>query len=171
MSSFRLLHTHLLFFLMQHLIIHLHLIAASKRLILRLLDVDFERILIECRGNVRCLFLMLLEYSVFAISCADPCVELHRLVPDLFYVLITRSTIVPVQLDGKTDTLDRPSIPKLADYQQVLPLRRQAFVYHLVLPSGEVHRQEQILDILPRKCDQMFDQRCNSLLISLFVDS
>ena len=48
MSSFRLLHTHLLFFLMQHFIIHLHLVAASKCLILRLLDVDFESILIEC---------------------------------------------------------------------------------------------------------------------------
>ena len=101
---------------------------------------------------------MLLEYSVLAISCADPCIELHRLVPDLFHGLITCSTIVPVQLDGKTDALDWLSIPKLADHQQVLPRRRQVFVYNLVLPAGEVHRQEQILDSLPRKCDQMFDQ-------------
>ena len=101
---------------------------------------------------------MLLEYAVLAISCADPCIELHRLVPDLFHALITCSTIVPVQLDGKTDALDWLSIPKLADHQQVLPRRRQVFVYNLVLPAGEVHRQEQILDSLPRKCDQMFDQ-------------
>ena len=117
MSSFRLLHANLLFFLIKNLIIHLHLIAASKCLILRLLDVDFESILIKFRSNVRCLLLILLEYAILTISCADPCVELHRLIPDLFNVLIARLIIVPVHFDGKTNALDRSSIPKFADYQ------------------------------------------------------
>ena len=79
-----------------------------------------------------------MEYAVLAISSANPCVELHRLVPDLFHVLITRTTIVPVQLYGKTYALDWPSVPKLTNHQQVLSLRPQVSVYNLVLPSGEV---------------------------------
>ena len=55
---------------------------------------------------IRCIFLIPVEYSIFAIRCANPRIVSYRLVPDILNVWIGLSTIIPIQLDCEADSLD-----------------------------------------------------------------
>ena len=116
-----------------------------------------------------CILLIPVEYSIFAIRCADPRIVSYRLVPDILNVWIGLSTIIPIQLDGEADSLDRFSIPKLAHNLQVSPIAGQVLLNLSLLLLSEVDGEELSLNLFLRERDHVLDQGCSRFAVYLAI--